>query len=160
MSAVTRWFDGGSRGIFRRMAGDEQAAGDQDETQPGSSVLSQISTEMVQAMKQHYGKGPVSAKSYLVDDLLFVVMRDMVTQAERTMLDAGRGDTVRDFRQQFENEVAETLTSIVERLTGRRVVNYQSQVLFDPDITVEIFVFAGPDGENEPAVPHLRSPSI
>lgn len=144
------------------MTGDEQdAVGDQGETQQGgSSVLSQISTEMVQAMKQHYGKGPVSAKSYLVDDLLFVVMRDMVTQAERTMLDAGRGDTVRDFRQQFENEVAETLTSIVERLTGRRVVNYQSQVLFDPDITVEIFVFSGPDGENEPAAPHLRSPSI
>ena len=130
--------------------------------QQSGSLLSQISTEMVQAMKQHYGKGPVSAKSYLVDDLLFVVMRDMVTQAERTMLDAGRGDTVRDFRQQFENEVAEVLTGIVERLTGRRVVNYQSQVLFDPDLTVEIFVFhdgAG-DGQNEPAVADLRSPNI
>ena len=124
------------------MAGEQQGAMSEDETQQSGSLLSQISTEMVQAMKQHYGKGPVSAKSYLVDDLLFVVMRDMITQAERTMLDAGRPDTVRDFRQQFENEVAETLTRLVERVTGRRVVTYQSQVLFDPDITVEIFVFA------------------
>jgi uncharacterized protein YbcI len=124
------------------MAGDAQeVAMNMDESQPGGSVLAQISTEMVQAMKQHYGKGPVSAKSYLVDDLLFVVMRDMITQAERTMLDAGREHTVRNFRQEFENEVAETLTRLVERLTGRHVVNYQSQVLFDPDLTVEIFVF-------------------
>jgi uncharacterized protein YbcI len=124
------------------MGGDgQEVAGERSDAHQGGSLLAQISTEMVHAMKHHYGKGPVSAKSYLVDDLLFVVMRDMVTQAERTMLDAGRGDTVREFRQQFENEVAETLTGLVERVTGRRVLTYQSQVLFDPDITVEIFVF-------------------
>jgi uncharacterized protein YbcI len=137
------------------MPAEQRGATNEDEMQQGGGVLSQISTEMVQAMKQHYGKGPVSAKSYLVDDLLFVVMRDMITQAERTMLDAGRTDTVRDFRQQFENEVAETLTRLVERVTGRRVVNYQSQVLFDPDITVEIFVFddhgSGDDGAEQAA---------
>ena len=143
------------------MAGEQQGATNEDETQQGGSLLSQISTEMVQAMKQHYGKGPVSAKSYLVDDLLFVVMRDMITQAERTMLDAGRPDTVRDFRQQFENEVAETLTRLVERVTGRRVVTYQSQVLFDPDITVEIFVFedhATDAGGDEPSGPAPADP--
>jgi uncharacterized protein YbcI len=141
--------------------GREAAVG-ADEVQQSGNVLSQISNEMVQAMKQHYGKGPVSAKSYVVDDLLFVVMRDMVTQAERTMLDAGRGDTVRNFRQQFENEVAETLTRLVERVTGRHVVNYQSQVLFDPDITVEIFVFedrrGNDDGESAPD--NAQSPNV
>jgi uncharacterized protein YbcI len=105
------------------------------------SVLSRISTEMVRTMKQYYGKGPVSAKSYLVDDLLFVVMREGITQAEQTMLDAGRAGTVRNFRQEFENEMAEVLTRMVERVTGRRVVTYQSQVLFDPNLTIEIFVF-------------------
>lgn len=104
-------------------------------------VLQRISTEMVQTMKQYYGKGPVSAKSYLVDDLLFVVMREGITQAEQTMLDAGRHGTVRSFRQEFENEMTEILTRMVERVTGRRVVTYQSQVLFDPNLTIEIFVF-------------------
>jgi uncharacterized protein YbcI len=96
---------------------------------------------MVRAMKQHYGKGPVTAKSYLVDDLLFVVMRGGVTQAEQTMLDAGRADAVRHFRQEFENVMAPRLRVIVEQLTGRHVINYQSQILFDPDMNVEIFVF-------------------
>jgi uncharacterized protein YbcI len=118
------------------------------------SLLSRISTEMVRAMKQYYGKGPVSAKSYLMDDLLFVVMRDGITQAEQTMIEAGREGTVRNFRQEFENEMAEVLIRLIERLTGRRVVTYQSQVLFDPNITIEIFVFAdhavpGRDGADD-----------
>src|SRR5580693_4727953 len=115
-----------------------------DADAPGAedgSVLQRLSTEMVQTMKQYYGKGPVSAKSYLVDDLLFVVMREGITQAEQTMLDAGRAGTVRSFRQEFENEMTEVLTRMVERVTGRRVVTYQSQVLFDPNLTIEIFVF-------------------
>jgi hypothetical protein len=33
------------------------------------------------------------------------------------------------------------LTGMVEDLTGRKVVNYQSQVLFDPDMSLEMFVF-------------------
>ncbi len=118
----------------------EQDPGTTPERDEGS-VLARISTEMVRTMKQYYGKGPVSAKSYMVDDLLFVVMRDGMTQAEETMLDAGRASTVRSFRQEFENEMTEVLTRMVERLSGRRVVTYQSQVLFDPNITIEIFVF-------------------
>jgi uncharacterized protein YbcI len=105
------------------------------------NLLSRISTEMVRTMKQYYGKGPVSAKSYLIDDLLFVVMREGITQAEQTMIQAGREGAVRNFRQEFENEMAEVLIRMIERLTGRRVVTYQSQVLFDPNITIEIFVF-------------------
>jgi uncharacterized protein YbcI len=115
---------------------DAQVAGSDE-----GSVLARISTEMVRTFKQYYGKGPVSAKSYLVDDLLFVVMREGITQAEQTMLDAGRASTVRNFRQEFENEMTEVLTRMVERVTGRRVVTYQSQVLFDPHLTIEIFVF-------------------
>ena len=34
------------------------------------------------------------------------------------------------------------LTGLVEQATGRSVVNYQSQIMFDPDIIVEMFVFS------------------
>ena len=108
----------------------------------GLPSLSEISRELVAAMKQNYGRGPVSAKSYLIDDFLLVVMRGGMNTAERTMLDRGRSDIVREFRQVFQNEMGDYLISIVERLTGRQVVTYQSQVLFDPDVIIEIFFFA------------------
>ena len=114
-----------------------------------SSMLATISTEMARAMKRHYGAGPVSAKSYLVDDLLFVALRGGITRAERTMLDAGRENIVREFRQQFDNEMAQPLIELIERLTGRGVVNYQGQVVFDPAMSIKIFVFGdrlGQDG--------------
>ena len=107
----------------------------------GQGLLARLSNEMVRAQKRFFGKGPTEAKSYMLDDLLLIVMRGGLTTAEKTMLDFGRPDQVREFRQLFENEMTERLTSMVEELTGRTVVNYQSQVMFDPDIVVEMFVF-------------------
>ena len=100
-----------------------------------------ISNEMVQAQKKYFGRGPTKARSYFFDDLLLVVMRGGLTVAEKTMLEFDQEDKVRDFRQVFENEMTERLTGIIEDLTGRKVVNYQSQIMFDPDVAIEIFVF-------------------
>jgi uncharacterized protein YbcI len=108
----------------------------------GGDMLARLSDEMVRAKKQFFGKGPEQAKSYMLDDILFVVMRGGLTTAEETMLRFGRQDMVRQFRQLFENDMTELLTSLVEETTGRRVVNYQSQIIFGPDIIVEMFVFA------------------
>lgn len=107
-------------------------------------MLARLSDEMVGAKKQFFGKGPEQAKSYMVDDLLFVVMRGGLTTAEETMLRFGRQNMVRQFRQLFENEMTEVLTRMVEQTTGRRVINYQSQIMFDPHIIVEMFVFEQP----------------
>jgi uncharacterized protein YbcI len=110
----------------------------------GGDMLARLSDEMVRAKKQFFGKGPEQAKSYMLDDLLIVVMRGGLTTAEETMLRFGQQDMVRQFRQIFENEMTEHLCGAVERLTGRAVVNYQSQIMFDPDIIVEMFFFADP----------------
>ena len=57
------------------------------------------------------------------------------------MLDFGEEDKVRDFRQTFENQATERLTGMIEDLTGREVLTHQSQILFDPDRVVELFLF-------------------
>ncbi len=107
----------------------------------GENLLSRISNEMVRAQKKFFGKGPTEAKSYILDDLLIIVMRGGMTTAEKTMLAFGQQDLVRQFRQLFENEMTERLTDMIEALTGRKVLTYQSQVMFEPDIVVEMFVF-------------------
>ena len=113
----------------------------------GQSVLSKISTEVVRTLKESFGKGPVKAKSYLLDDFLLVVMRGGATVAEETMLERGHGDLVRQFRQTYQNEMGDSLIAKIESLTGRKVINYQSQVLFDPQIVIEIFFFESGRGE-------------
>lgn len=83
----------------------------------------------------------------MLDDMLIVVLRGGMTPAEETMLKFGEQDMVRQFRQLFENRMAERFKDMIEAATGRNVVNYQSQVLFDPDLVVEIFVFDAPGRE-------------
>lgn len=107
----------------------------------GGSLLAHISNEFVAMQKEYWGLGPVKAKSYMMDDLLLVVMRGGMTRAERTMIDFGQHDQVRGFRQTFENEMTRYLQGKIEDLTGRKVLTYQSQILFDPDIVCELFVF-------------------
>jgi len=125
----------------------------------GQGLLARLSNEMVRAQKQFFGKGPTGAKSYLLDDLLIIVMRGGLTTAEKTMLEFGQPDQVRQFRQLFENEMTERLTGMVEELTGRKVLTYQSQVMFEPDVVVEMFVFdsdAEPDDRGATAEGQLR----
>src|SRR5919201_4293672 len=112
-----------------------------DEWRLGGDLLLRLSNEMARAQKRFFGKGPKTSKSYILDDLVITVLRGGITRAEHTLVESGHEDEVRDFRQVFENEMAEPLTRIVEEITGRKVVNFQSQVMFDPDIVVEIFVF-------------------
>jgi uncharacterized protein YbcI len=106
-----------------------------------TSLLQRISNMMVAMQKEYFGRGPDRTKSYMLDDLLLVVMRGGVTRAEQTMLDFGQEDLVRNFRQQFENEMTKRLVGGIEELTGRRVLTYQSQILFNPHVICEIFVF-------------------
>ncbi len=136
----------------------QPATGDQ-----GSDLLARISTEMVRAQKKYFGKGPESAKSYMLDDFLLIVMRGSQTVAEKTMVDFGQQDQVRAFRQTFENEMTSRLIGMVEDLTGRKVLGYQSQLLFEPEAVIEIFFFdehAGTRAVAATALGQLQDPSI
>jgi len=125
-----------------------------DEPDTDALLMSRISNEMVQAQKKYFGRGPTQAKSYMLDDFLLVVMRGGMTTAERTMLGFGRQDLVRSFRQELENELAESVIDTMQTLTGRTIVNREAQILFDPHIVIEMFFFetegaaAGAAGED------------
>ncbi|MDP9293746.1 MAG: DUF2294 domain-containing protein [Actinomycetota bacterium] len=126
-------------------------------------MLARISNEMVKAQKQYFGRGPTKAKAYMLDDFLIIVMRGGLTQAEKSMLVFDQADKVRDFRQAFENEMTGRLTTMIEEMTGRKVLTYQSQILFDPDVVFEIFMFdevAREDQVRETAEGQLSRPSL
>lgn len=110
-------------------------------------TLAAISREMVRLKAERYGKGPVEAKSYLCDGWLFCVLKGGITPVERNLLDHGEGGLVRQVRLRFQETAAETFTDAVARLTGRSVLTYQSQILFDPDYIVEIFLLSDEPAE-------------
>src|SRR5215213_1791009 len=86
-------------------------------THDEQSLTARISTEVVRTLKATFGKGPVKAKSYLLDDFLLVVMRGGMTVAEETILAAANGDLFRQFPQTYQNEIANVLFAKREALT-------------------------------------------
>lgn len=42
----------------------------------GGRLLSAISTAIVGMLREYYGRGPMRAKTYAIDDIIVVVMRD------------------------------------------------------------------------------------
>jgi uncharacterized protein YbcI len=63
-----------------------------------------------------------------------------MTTLEQNLLEHGDADLVRQLRLRFQEYNADAFRSAVERVIGRRVLAYHSQVLFDPDYTIEMFV--------------------
>lgn len=112
-----------------------------------SSIYADISNAMVGLKKQYYGKGPTQAKTYINDNYVFCVLQGGLTRNEETLLEHGQQDLVRQYRLRFQEAMKETTMKAVEEITGRRVIGYHSQIVFDPEYGFEIFVLDGaPDG--------------
>ncbi len=106
-----------------------------------------ISNALVAVKKRLYGKGPVKVKTYINDNYVFAVLEGGLTRNEETLLAAGESRMVRDYRLRFQEVVSETITNAVEEVTGRKVLAYHSQIVFDPDRAFEIFVLDGPPSQ-------------
>jgi uncharacterized protein YbcI len=73
----------------------------------GGQLLSAISNSIVRILREHYGRGPMKAKTYVLDDIIVVVMRGSgFTPLEQTIMDSGEPDRVVDMRREFQRVMA------------------------------------------------------
>jgi uncharacterized protein YbcI len=113
-----------------------------------------LSNAIVRIMREFYGKGAARSRTRIFDDYVFVVLEDVLTMAEMTLRNGGAGDLVRKVRMRFEDLMTRTFVGEVERLTGRTVVAYHSQVTLEPPNCFEIFVLdPTQDGANPSVEP-------
>ncbi len=124
---------------------EKPEAGGEGESLAGGRLLAAISTAFVAILRDHYGRGPMKAKTYALDDLIVVVMRGSgFTPLEQTIMDSGEPDRVIAMREDFQRVMADRYRQTIHELTGRNVVAFLSQAHVDPDITLEVFFVDGP----------------
>jgi uncharacterized protein YbcI len=117
--------------------------------QPNPSAregVATITNALVSLHKEFYGKGPVKAKTFLVNDTVICILEGGFTIVERTLIDAGEATAVHDIRHRFQAVMKSQFSGVVEEALGRTVRAYMSQVHTDPDIAVELFMLE-PTGE-------------
>src|SRR5919198_5666893 len=106
----------------------------------GGELLSAISTSIVALVREHYGRGPMMAKTYALDDIIVCVLRGSgFTPIEKTMMDSGEPEAVVAMREDFQRLMADRYKALIERLTDRKVLAFLSQAHVEPDLTLEVF---------------------
>ena len=87
----------------------------------GGRLLAEITNRIVAFMREHYGRGPIKAKTYVLDNLIVCVLSDGFTAIERTMMQGGEPERVLEMRRDFQRMMKAKYSEMVEELTGRNV---------------------------------------
>jgi uncharacterized protein YbcI len=110
----------------------------------GGRLMAEITNRIVALMREHYGRGPIKAKTYVLDNLIVCVLSNGFTAIERTMVEGGEPNRVLDMRRDFQRMMKERYSAMIEQLTGRKVLAFLSQAHIEPDLTIEMFLMDGP----------------
>jgi uncharacterized protein YbcI len=103
-----------------------------------------LARTVVQLHKQYFGRGPTVAQAFYRNNVIVVLMRDVMTRAERNLASSGQRDAVLDMRRKLQRTMREELVALVERLTGCKVTALMSDNHIDPDMASEVFVLDRP----------------
>ena len=128
------------------------------ELAPGAEARGGIGEEIARAtngvvrlFSEYYGRGPTSAKAYLLDERFLVfVLKGTLTSVEQTLVTNGHPDLVRRVRITFQEAMSPAFREVVEEALGRKVIAYHSQYMLEPDIGFEFFALE-PAAGGEPA---------
>jgi len=104
------------------------------------SARSAIANAIVRLHAEHFGRGPTRARAHISEDFVLVVLEDVFTTAERTLVAAGRSEQVQATRSAFADVMRDRFSAAVEVACGRRVRAYFSQTHIEPEMAVELFV--------------------
>jgi uncharacterized protein YbcI len=111
--------------------------------------LTEISNAAVALHREHFGRGPGAAKTHLSDNLVVFVLTDVFTPFEKTLIDAGQEERVRETRAIHRTATEDVYKLRMEEVLGRRIQAHMNSIHVDPDVAVDIFVLS----EEDPLVP-------
>jgi uncharacterized protein YbcI len=132
---------------------DKSAPQTSDERPAGGALNAAVARAIVRYNAHQFGRGPTKAQAFYHDNIVVVVLEDLLTQAERSLVTGGQADAVERTRRGFHELMRPYLTSTIERLTGCTVRAFLSANQLDPDIGAELFVLDRPIAEPPPETP-------
>jgi uncharacterized protein YbcI len=125
----------GSKGGALALNGNHDAArGD------GGELNAAISRAVVRIYREVCGRGPTKARAMYRGDVVVVVLEQVLTQAERSLVASGRCDEALALRRELHGAMHDELALAVGELTRCTVCAVMGDAQFDPDIAVEVFL--------------------
>ena len=110
----------------------------------------EISEAIIKFEKEYMGRGPDETKSYIIDDMILVRLRNVLTLAEKQLAKTGdyadgKG-LIKQIRIQLLERARTLLESIVQDVTGQTVVSLHTDISTVTGERVIIFALDGVPG--------------
>jgi uncharacterized protein YbcI len=119
---------------------DGTASVPEETSSPQTSVLAEISREMVHLYKVQFGRGPTRARtSFAGPDTVICALEDSFTPAERRLVAMDEHQRLRDVRLFFQHATEREFYAIIENALNRKVRAFISGVDTRADVSAEIF---------------------
>jgi len=111
-------------------------------------IEAEISDAIIKFEKEYMGRGPLETKTYLIDDLILVRLKGVLTQAEHQLSRASKQSSGRELIKQVRITLLENgrplLESAIESLTGKKVISLHTDISTVTGERMIIFTLQGP----------------
>jgi len=119
-----------------------------DEARTRGQIEAEITEAIVKFEREYLGRGPEEARTYLVDDLIIVRLRGVLTPAERQLAMSEVGAHGRSLIKQVRMELVEKgrplLEALVQDITGQRVTSLHTDISTVTGERIFVFSMAAP----------------
>lgn len=105
----------------------------------GDALTSAISAGIAGLYRDFYGHDRTTANTFINDDVVVCVLKDILTTSESRLVRFGEGQEVIDGRVTFQTDTEDRFTAVIEKYTGRRVVAFLSANQTTPGCACELF---------------------
>lgn len=119
---------------------------DRPEEPPASigEIHSRLCTEIIRFEKEIMGRGPEEVKAYIIDDMIILRLKGVLTRAEINLLSYGEGDKemalIKEFRQKLIDKNRSFLDDMIKSVTGCSVKSIHTDLSVRTGERVIIFV--------------------
>ncbi len=109
-------------------------------------IEARITEAMVKFEREYMGRGPTEARSYLIEDMVLVRMKGIITRAEHHLASGdptGRGrDLVKQSRTELLEKLKDVLVHTVEKITGVPVISMHTDISVKAGERIILFTLA------------------
>lgn len=95
-------------------------------------IEAEITEALIKFEREFMGRGPIEAQSYIIDDMILVRLKGVMTIAEKQLASGGENEKGRELIKQVRSALLERgrplLEAIIEDVTGIKVISLYTDI--------------------------------
>lgn len=105
-------------------------------------IEAEISEAMIQFEKEYMGRGPAETRTYIIDDMIIVRLKGVLTKAEERLTKSDEGlALIKQVRVKLMEQARQTLDAIIFKLTGYHFKSMHTDISTITGERVIVFTF-------------------